>query len=128
MEILPKLTRFRINGLEISSFYTLDNVLDKEKENIFQTPQGTVNWSVMKLLVKDSIECILNRIFVCNQKQKQQKRWNLKCIVHQKTHSFWNWIYTTSIEGFKCYITRVSSQEKCNFLWRGSQFETTFNL
>ena len=42
MEILPKLTRFRINGLEISSFYTLDNVLDKEKENIFQTPQGTV--------------------------------------------------------------------------------------
>ena len=42
MEILPKLTRFRINGLEISSFYTLNNVLDKEKENIFQTPQGTV--------------------------------------------------------------------------------------
>ena len=69
----------------------------------------------MKLLVKDSIECILNRIFVCNQKQKQQKRWNLKCIVHQKTHSFWNWIYTTSIEGFKCYITRVSSQESAIF-------------
>ena len=42
MEILPKLTRFRINGLEISSFYTLNNVLDKETENIFQTPQGTV--------------------------------------------------------------------------------------
>ena len=42
MEILPKLTRFRINGLEISSFYTLNKVLDKEKENIFQTPQGTV--------------------------------------------------------------------------------------
>ena len=42
MEILPKLTRFRINGLQISSFYTLNNVLDKETENIFQTPQGTV--------------------------------------------------------------------------------------
>ena len=49
MEILPKLTRFRINGLEISSFYTLNNVLDKEKENIFQTPQGTVLWDVMYL-------------------------------------------------------------------------------
>ena len=42
MEILPKFTRFRINGLQISSFYTLNNVLDKETENIFQTPQGTV--------------------------------------------------------------------------------------
>ena len=46
MEILPKLTRFRINGLQISSFYTLNKVLDKETENIFQTPQGTVQRTV----------------------------------------------------------------------------------
>ena len=50
MEILPKLTRFRINGLQISSFYTLNNVLDKETENIFQTPQGTVPWSTQNVI------------------------------------------------------------------------------
>ena len=56
MEILPKLTRFRINGLQISSFYTLNNVLDKETENIFQTPQGTVPWSTQNVIFYGSKE------------------------------------------------------------------------
>ena len=53
MEILPKLTRFRINGLQISSFYTLNNVLDKETENIFQTPQGTVYCKIQVCIILD---------------------------------------------------------------------------
>ena len=62
MEILPKLTRFRINGLQISSFYTLDNVLDKETENIFQTPQGTVELMLFNVIFEFLFEKLINQV------------------------------------------------------------------
>ena len=65
MEILPKLTRFRINGLQISSFYTLNKVLDKETENIFQTPQGTVPLclNIAKFVSKNTVCIVKGELF-----------------------------------------------------------------
>ena len=62
MEILPKLTRFRINGLQISSFYTLNKVLDKETENIFQTPQGTVELIHFGVIFEFLFEQLINQV------------------------------------------------------------------